>query len=203
MTKSRKNILIPRPVLIILIIIGIFAWTAMMLKITWNNNGKICTNYQGFAVDENQNLYLGKKGYIQVFDASGNPQHTINAHTTRGYSFTIINNELYLHTGDLFYIMDLNGNTTEHGELSDEMRVFISDHTKRNKFTASDGTEYVLNNPLNRPTIYRMDNEQKTMIYQMPGLDYTIDSLSSISYVLLIIPALIILFRSKNSNKTH
>ena len=54
-----------------------------------SSDSRICTSYQGFAVDEDRNLYIGMDHAIAVYDSYGNELREVKLPTSRGYKFTI------------------------------------------------------------------------------------------------------------------
>ena len=137
-----------------------------------SSDSRICTSYQGFAVDEDRNLYIGMDHAIAVYDSHGKEFREVELPTSRGYKFTISdNNEIIIYTGENFYIADLCGEVRQVLPVTDENRRNAPEMSYRS-FTAADGTKYVMKSWLFRPAVYRLDDEQKVMIYEMPDVDY-------------------------------
>lgn len=81
----------------------------MLISISLIGSGTVVTSYEGFALDSNENLYLGEYGKINVYK-EGSLLYSVDAHTSRAYAFTIQNDEILISTAETVYITDLNGN---------------------------------------------------------------------------------------------
>ena len=67
----------------------------MLISISLIGSGTVVTSYEGFALDSNENLYLGEYSKINVYKEG---------------SFTIQNDEILISTAETVYITDLSGN---------------------------------------------------------------------------------------------
>ena len=144
-------------------------------------SGKVCISYKGFAVDDDRNLYIGKDN-IEVLNSEGKLINKIDPMTSRGYKFTIDqNNELLISTGDYLYKKDLFGKLIEKKTISNLTGDLLSGFS-RYKYTANDGTKYVMKMHFFRTNIYRMEGQVKISVYKMPLLDYFVRLLSYIVY---------------------
>jgi len=137
-------------------------------------DGRVCLNYQGFAVDQDNYLYLGKGSVIAVYDLEGNELREISIPPLRGYNFTITeDNEILIFNGSCFYAMSLYGeNVREYLGTDETINDGVSISTT--KFVSSDGTVYVRGEQFFRTSIYKLDDGCKTKIFQMPSYDYSL-----------------------------
>ena len=67
----------------------------MLISISLIGSGTVVTSYEGFALDSNENLYLGEYGKINVYK-EGSLLYSVDAHTSRTYAFTIQNDEILI-----------------------------------------------------------------------------------------------------------
>jgi len=184
----------------LLIVYLLITWPIMLAFMIATISGTVCISYHGFAIDDDKNLYLGKDSVIQVIGHNGEIVREINPNTSRGYHFTIVeDNTLKISTGDYLYTTDLSGKVDSKKEIFDyKDDAFIRE--SKHRFVASDGTEYVMKNHLFRTMIYRLDGNQNTVIYKMPVLDY-IAKLSFYAMIIsgfIVIPIIIIKWRKHN-----
>lgn len=56
----------------------------MLISISLIGSGTVVTSYEGFALDSNENLYLGVYGKINVYK-DGSLLYSVDAHTLRAY----------------------------------------------------------------------------------------------------------------------
>ena len=54
----------------------------MLISISLIGSGTVVTSYEGFALDSNENLYLGEYGKINVYK-EGSLLYSVDAHTSR------------------------------------------------------------------------------------------------------------------------
>lgn len=90
----------------------------MLISISLIGSGTVVTSYEGFALDSNENLYLGEYGKINVYK-EGSLLYSVDAHTSRAYAFTIQNDEILISTAETVYITDLSGNVISSYEDAD------------------------------------------------------------------------------------
>lgn len=81
----------------------------MLISISLIGSGTVVTSYEGFALDSNENLYLGEYSKINVYKEDS-LLYSVDAHTSRAYAFTIQNDEILISTAETVYITDLSGN---------------------------------------------------------------------------------------------
>lgn len=132
-------------------------------------SGQVCTEYKGFSVDKEENLYIGMPSVVKVYSAEGEYLRSFSPKTSRGYNFTIKDGDtVFIDTGDKLYTLDLYGNVLD---------VYEGDYSKikyANKFTSESGNEYVARNNLLRTTVVSLSDGYETEVFKMPVLDYTV-----------------------------
>lgn len=149
------------PIFLAAILPGIVMFGCILLLLT--NTVSITNN--GFAVDADQILYLGKDAKIVVID-NGQVVREISAKTSRGYRFTVVEgNTILLSNGSTVYTMDLEGNVLT--KSTDEQSKLYNELQFQSKFTDVRGDTYTLSRPWGRLRITKDD----TLIYQAPLLD--------------------------------
>lgn len=156
-----------------MIVFIIAVWLGLVFSSVMQWAGKVCIDYYGFAVDDVGNIYLGMNSTMKVFDSDGDLLRSISPPTSRGYQFSILNNRIVLYTGTFFYTMDLEGNVIEKVEITDENRLHLPE-IRENKCITSNGTVYLLKSRFFRSRIYRVEDNKKIMVYEMPLLDYAV-----------------------------
>lgn len=164
---------IPKLLIIYMMILGplmFFCMSMLMLE-------KANISYYGFAIDSDGNIYLGKSSTIQVVDRSGMEIRSIRSMTSRGYNFTIIDDQIYLDTAAHYYIMDLYGNILDEGEGTEENesrfpKINSLGFIDASRFTDSAGNRYIMRTRFLRTVIYQYHDGIRTEIYQMPLFDY-------------------------------
>lgn len=177
--KNTDNNLIKTFVIlsIIFFVLGFVLTGISMIK-----NDKIT----GFAVDDEDRLYIGKNSRIEVYD-SGTIEKTISSVTNRGYSFTIKDGEILILTGSALYHLDLEGNVK-----SSELFSGIGRKDLGKFFEDSNGNCYELKKTLGRTLIMKNENEK---IFQEPLNDYILKCavfFTRLLFVLCSLPLLII-----------
>ncbi|MBR2414332.1 MAG: hypothetical protein IKB13_07500 [Clostridia bacterium] len=141
--------------------------TAIVFSFTFS--GVISTTMYSFAVDKSGLVYVGHETEIAVYD-NGVEVHSIAPQTSRGYEFTIDENDnIILAAAGTVYKMDLQGNIlvkwTDYGNaMYDEI------HTMRNHYTAADGTEYTARYPFGRTQI----ESENGVVWKMKLTDYAV-----------------------------
>ena len=158
-------------------------WPIIMFILIIQITGKVCLSYYGFAVDKSNNIYLGKDKSIDVLNDKGEVINKIDPMTSRGYSFTITeNDEIIISTGDYWYRKDLSDNLIEKNVINDYRENPISTFS-RYKYSAADGTEYVMKMHFFRTHIYKIINGEYISVYKMPLFDFCVRILSVITYL--------------------
>lgn len=171
----------------------------MLISISLIGSGTAVTSYEGFALDSNENLYLGEYGKINVYKESY-LLYSVDAHTSRAYAFTIQNDEILISTAETVYITDLSGNVINSYKDTDTS---LFNELKRNKDSFSlNGSTYKMQKNFGRSRIVKDDGK---VIYQMPLLDYIVKIGILISMLWLAVLAiyLVISFRKKPNITNH
>lgn len=119
--------------------------------------------YNGFGIDSLGKLYVGRGHHIEVWE-NGTQVNSIRKGTSRGYAFTIQENDtILLASGNSVMIMDLEGRSTlkqweeSHKETYNEL-------SNRRSFTSVAGMRYYVDRIHGRLTIL----QDETTIYQEP-----------------------------------
>ena len=160
-------------------------------------SNKYNISYQGFAVDSEENIYIGfYSGQIQKFN-NGNLVNTISAKTNRGYDFTITENDtLYIDCGNVVaYFMDLDGNVLE--KITDSIQPFYKYRYDKSVFVTNDGTKYEKKFNFGKTKFIKHQEQQEITMYEMPLKDYLI-KLTLIVGSVVIYGTIIVLIIRKN-----
>lgn len=135
--------------------------------------GIITISYNGFAVDQDGCLYLGKRNRIEVMDSKGALLRTIPAKSTLNYDFTILDNEIVLRVGSNLYWLDLSGNVLKE-ELRSERWKEIIPPNNDDIFVDANGTKYTMEySGFLRTSIFKWNGDEKMEIFKMPLFDYS------------------------------
>lgn len=135
--------------------------------------GIVTISYNGFAVDQDGCLYLGKRNRIEVMDSKGALLRTIPAKPTLNYDFTILNNEIVLRVGSNLYWLDLSGNVLKE-ELRSERWKEIIPPNNDGIFVDTSGTRYTMEySGFLRTSIFKWNGDEKIEIFKMPLFDYS------------------------------
>lgn len=157
------------------------------------SSGNVCIDYDGFAVDKDENLYVGMTSLIRVYSPEGDILRSFSPKTSRGYSFTIEDGEtVFVDSGDKQYILDLYGNllSTVMGNYS---KAINSD-----RFISKSGNEYVVHNRMLRTSISIVDDGCESVVFKMPIKDYIVKLLDTISDFVLFISIVVLVFKFKS-----
>ena len=101
-----------------MILCMVIAGSAVVFSVFSVITGKACTFYQGFAVDGDGNLYIGKTQVIEVLKPNGDVLRRIDPCTSRGYRFTMdADQTLWIDTGGYLYRTDRVGARIESREI--------------------------------------------------------------------------------------
>ena len=168
------------PVMLIIIanIGGIVILTTLILMF----NDIVHITYNGFALDSNDNLYVGFDQYIGVFE-KGEKIRKIDPLTNRGYYFTIENDILTIANTQGVVTMDLNGNII-NSKKDENDSVYITLQNNRKKFTDDKGTSYKMVCIFGRTKIIR---DEGYIVYQASTIDFVAKLLSEIVIVIFLI----------------
>lgn len=157
------------------------------------------TDFNGFAVDSNNCLYIGKERRIEIYK-NNYLINTINPPTSRAYIFSIQNDDtIILSTASVVYIMDLEGNIIRSYEDT-YTQTYNSLKKTKNKFSTKDGEQYSVKHRFSRLEIVNSNNIQ---IYQMPLLDFIVRIVFVISFLGLWILIPILINRIKSDHMSH
>ncbi len=144
-----------------------------VLACVWSVRGSLCLLYNGFAVDGEQNIYIGKSKRIEVFDLAGNSLRSIDAHTDRGYDFCIQDGDtIYLNATGRLFVLDTEGNVLQEPVEYESLEYSERPRFTPRKCTTPDGKTYLLRNHFLRPTVYLKTPDGRVPLYQMPLTDY-------------------------------
>ena len=155
--------------------------------------GKACISYEGFAIDSNDNIYVGKDAKIDVYNPNGEWIREINTITTRGYRFTIQDDQILLDASTHLLTFDLNGNLISKKEISESVLSTLG----RRRFVTESGVVYTMENRFFRTSIFRNEGDQKIEVYKMPMLDFIVRIMffGSIISGFIVIPIIIVKWR--------
>ena len=130
-------------------------------------------SYNGFAIDSEENLYLGfPEGKIKVFKDNQYVK-TIFSGTNRGYDFTIVDgNKIYVYIAPQGYFLDLNGKRIENPTA--EFKYFHEYRPDENEFVFSDDVIYKQKFNMGRTKIIKISNNEPETVYEMPLDDYIV-----------------------------
>lgn len=161
-------------------------WIAVMCVVL----GKVNISYQGFAIDSKNNIYIGyDSGVIKKYKGK-NLIGTISAQTSRGYDFTILENDtIYVDCGDKVHYIDLNGNVLE--TITKDFPKFTDLRPSTKEFISTEGTIYRLENSFGRTKIVEHSNTQKKIVYEMPLFDFLVKILVSYGTLLFMITVIV------------
>lgn len=151
-----------------MILCMVIAGSAVVFSVFSVITGKACAFYQGFAVDGDGNLYIGKTQVIEVLKPNGDVLRRIDPCTSRGYRFTMdADQTLWIDTGGYLYRTDRFGARIESREIhGDGLSVSVL-----YEYVSADGTAYRMKNRFLRPCIVRMEEPEDVAIYKMPVFD--------------------------------
>ncbi len=160
-------------------------------------SNKYNISYQGFAVDSEENIYIGfYSGQIKKFN-DGKLVETISAQTNRGYDFTITeNNTLYITCGNIAYFTDLDGNVLE--KITDSIQPFYKYRYDKSVFVTNDGTKYEKKFNFGKTKFIKYQDQQEITMYEMPLKDYLIKLILIVGSV-VIYGTIIVLIIKKES----
>ena len=190
MRSNYKNIIV-----FLLVVFFSIYWIAIMLVIF----GKINISYQGFAIDSKNNLYIGYGSGIIKKYKDKTLLRTISAQTSRGYDFTILENDvIYVDCGNRAHYIDSNGTVLK--TITKDIPRFTELRPSLKEFLSTNGTLYRLENSFGRTKIVEYSNTKKTIIYEMPLFDFLVKILVGYGTVLFMI--IVTLFVWKNRRET-
>ena len=150
----------------------------------------VSLTYSGFAIDSENNLYLGKTGgKIDVY-SGGKIVKSISL-TSKGYAFTIKKDKLVVAALSNIYILDLEGNILEKKECLNDTE-YNKLFKEKNIFIDSEGNKFILSNVFGYYSIKSRDNNE---IYSMPIFDYVVKIILFCTFVSFIIFVPLIIYK--------
>ncbi len=177
--NNMNNMKVSKMLIFYLILVFPVFFTCLILIIS----GTVSMFYSGFAVDSSGVLYIGKETKIEKY-YDGKMIGTISPQTSRGYAFTIQNDDtILLSTASTVYKMDLLGNVLDKQEDTGT-KTFNKLQRSKNTFISQNNRKYIMKSRFGRTVIY----SEKDIIYKMPMLDYVV----KIAFLFVILSALII-----------
>lgn len=151
--------------------------------------GVASITYNGFALDAESNLYLGKKGRVEVIDAEGTVIRTFHAKSFMHFDFTILDDEIVMRVGTNLFWMDLQGNVIKE-ELKSERWKEILPPGGETVFVDENGTKYTMEySGFLRTSIFKWDGDRKEEIFKMPLFDYLMRLVLIITVIDIVIVA--------------
>ncbi len=161
----------------LLIMLGAVAGIIMFTCIAMLISGKASIVINGFAVDVDNQLYVGKGKEIVVLK-DGAVVRTIDPPTSRTYKFTIVDGKtILLSTSTKVYMMDLYGNIIS--ESIDEGTKTYNRLQWKKIYMDERGSEYTLESRWGRTRILK----EGVSIYEMPMRDYIVRILFITAFV--------------------
>lgn len=119
--------------------------------------------FNGFGVDSVGRLYVARGHHIEVWE-NGEQVHTIRKGTSRGYQFTVLEDDtLMVASGNSVMIMNLEG-TEFLDSWEEEDKKTYDDLAERRVFTAVTGERYRIGRLHGRMVILRGE----TVVYREP-----------------------------------
>ena len=139
----------------------------MMVFMVLLLSGSITMSLSGFAVDKDDNVYIGTERAINVY-RDGTLLREINPRTSRAYQFTInADNQILLATSTNVYLMDILGTVVEEPNIS-ALDTYSSLSWKKS-FVSASGDIYQLKHPLGWTRIVKNGTET---VYKVSLLSY-------------------------------
>ena len=164
-----------------ILMIGTVIGAIMLICIIMIVSGRVSFVMNGFAVDNDGNLYIGREREIVVLKDSICVR-TIDPPTSRTYKFTIIDGRtIILTTSTKIYTMDLSGNILS--ERPDEGNKVYSQLQWKKSYVDENGFNYTLKSTWGRMAIYK----EEIQIYVMPIFEYIVLIVLIIAILTLII----------------
>lgn len=128
--------------------------------------GVIHIGNHGVSVDSRGNVYIGLDKEIRVVDTTGQTIHRISPQTSKGYSFSIRDDQILIDNYIDFYILNLDGEVLRKEASTGDVHIFEQQDTLR----VGSNTYHISRSDL----FYEVQVEQggKTVfVYRPPILD--------------------------------
>ena len=175
-----------------IIIMAVFMWCAILMSVS----GYASDEFDGFAVDSNNLLYVGRVSGIDVFE-NGIMIKTIKPPPNKTYRFTIEDENIKLSNSQEVYLLDLDGNIISEAEDT-YTHTYNELNKNKKEFIAKDGTKYNTHYKLGRLEILKNGEE---CVYTMPLSDYIVRILFTIASLNLVAIVTVALFKRFFSSK--
>lgn len=172
----------------LLIIFLTIEFPIMFISILLLSSGIVSFSNNGFGVDSNNVLYIGKSNAIEKY-SDGKVIGKINPLTSRAYAFALKNNDtIILSDASRVYTLDLDGNIIQKQE--DEMTSTFNKIKQIKKHISSNGKTYYLKSSFGREIIVSDDGET---IYKTPLFDYIVKLLffSCVISIIVVVPIIL------------
>ena len=180
-----------------LVIFGLFTLPLYVVFIFCTFTGLIVGSYYGFAVDNDDLLYIGKNSKMDVYD-NGEFVRTVYR-TERGYRFTIQEEHLYIASGGLVEITDLSGVLIE--TVDDSTRSELIRLSKQKNSFVTDDAKYMATNTFGFYKITKYNNDGgNEVVYQNPIFDFVLRLAGPIGFVSFVIFFLVGLIKTVAQN---
>lgn len=180
--------------LVIGVLLGCYLFSFFGVTVGWFD-----ISFYGFAVDSNDNVYVGLSNGKIVKYKDGFSFETISAMTSRGYEFTILEDDTIYLISSKVYLLDLNGNVLE--ELKSTGSLYEYRENKA-EFVKKDGTVYKQVFNFGRTKIIKETDDGNKIVYLMPLSDYCVKLYITVFSVFIFAAVLFICIRfTKNQSK--
>ena len=182
--------------LIIVLILGFVSAFSLMGFLT----GKYTISYNGFAVDKNENIYVGfTEGKIKVFKDNKYVK-TVFSGTNRGYDFTIVDGDkIYVYIAPKGYFLDLDGKRIECQEEFDSIYIY---RPKKSEFVFDDNIIYKQKFNMGRTKIIKISDDITETVYEMPLNDYIVKIIVFLNFTLLIFAVSYLCYKKLLTNQS-
>lgn len=181
--RDEDSMNIKKSVVIYIIILFVISSACLMLIAS----NAVTIAYNGFAIDSSGILYLGKNAKIEKY-FNGEIVGNIDPQTSRGYAFTIQNDDTMLVSdASIVYKLELNGNIVDSWK-DIGTQTFNEMHKKEKSFVTNSGKIFLMKSKMGRVSIV---SEDGNCIYKMPMLDYIVKVLLFFIMLSLLIVILI------------
>lgn len=167
------------------IIYFVFMWLLTTTYLLLSLSNIICAEINGFAYDDDGNLYLGYNSQIVVLDQTGSKIRAFSSKTDSSFRFYIYQEAIYNYISpSMLLITDLYGRELEQIEVTNDNRDSLPyAQDSSNERTTTDGTKYFCDYHNGRYTIYKQNGENMVEMYKMPLFDYSLKLLFNLSFI--------------------
>ena len=181
-----------KPIIAFLVII----WPILLMCMILIVSGTVTMSYHGIAVDSSGRLYIGTDDDIEVYE-NGKLINTISPQTTRGYVFTINENDvIILSIGSTAYEISTSGNVL--AVIPDNTTAMYNRISKTVKnHVSGNGADYTVDSILGRTVVTCNGNT----VYKMPLLDYAVKTCVNLLIISIFVFAFVIVCKAKAREK--